>query len=213
MMTRSFSLLFFWALIQQTNGDVCDSHNWSVLLNRTNANEDHCTDDIVMVIVAQMQACVSHGSNGQLNLPGARRDGISRRLLANPEPRKLRTTPLRQRTAPLQQQERKLNECQNCQNLGYLLYDYGSGLCADTCGVGGTCDCDRRLESGDDSQDERNLSWDTDMEPGSQGWYETRMTRRCKWVLKAFAENLSQDADNDCMGDPDSLEVSAYCVD
>jgi hypothetical protein len=212
MMTRSFSLLFFWALIQQTNG-ACESHNWSVLVVRTDANEDHCTERVNTVIVAQIEACVHDGSNGQLNHSGGRRDnGRRRRLLANPEPRKLRTTPLRQRTTPLQQQQqRKLTDCYDCATLGQLFYDVGQGYCADTCS--GTCDCDRRLESGDDSQDERNLSWDTDMEPGSQGWYETRMTRRCKWVLKAFAENLSQDADNDCMGDPDSLEVSAYCVD
>jgi hypothetical protein len=178
---------------------------------RTDANEDHCTERVNTVIVAQIEACVHDGSNGQLNHSGGCRDnGRRRRLLANPEPRKLRTTPLRQRTTPLQQ-ERKLlcTTCKDCAtNWACGLY----GLCVDTCGEGNTCTCSRRLESGDDSQDERNLSWDTDVEPGSQGWYETRMTRRCKWTLKAFAENLSQDHDNHCMGDPDSLEVSAYCV-
>jgi hypothetical protein len=160
-----------------------------------------------------MQACVNDGSNGKLNKAGHRNNGNSRRLLANPEPRKLRTTPLRQRTTPLQQERKLCVTCHDCASmLACQLYSEGQGFCTDSCGEGATCNCDRRLESGVDSQDARNLSWDTDIEPGSQEWYELRMTRRCTWVLKAFAEKLIQDLDNHCMGDPSSLEVSAFCV-
>lgn len=234
-MMRSFSFLFFWALIQhQANGDTsCPSRNWSILLVRFGNKEEHCTPEIESVIDAQLQACVNYGSDGILNNSGHRHhddDGSTRRrglLLANQEPRrKLRTAPLHQQqslTTPAlpQQQQRELQVCSSCDDCGALICQIlaagGAYYCADTCGSGSTCMCRRRLEPGDNQDqdsDQRDLGrWDGDAERGSCRWYERRITRRCKWILKAFAEDLSQDADHLCLGDPDLLDVTGRCMD
>jgi hypothetical protein len=111
--------------------------------------------------------------------------------------------------------------CSSCDDCGALICQIlaagGAYYCADTCGSGSTCMCRRRLEPGDNQDqdsDQRDLGrWDGDAERGSCRWYERRITRRCKWILKAFAEDLSQDADNLCLGDPDLLDVTGRCMD
>jgi hypothetical protein len=206
---QSFSFLFFfWALVQHANAD-CDSGDWAVLLLRSGANEAHCTDAIDLVIDAQMQACVSSATGGIINRAGhhSSDEYYSRRHLADPEHRELRTAPL--------QQERQLacNTCLNCQRHYCILMEIGGAApyCSDTCGAG--CICTRRLESGndEDNQDERKLSADSADSTESPSSAEL-MTERCKWDLKAFAENLIQDAQNYCLGDPELLNVTAYCV-
>ena len=209
----SFSVIFFWALIQQANGEACESGDWSVLLVRSGANEAHCTSDIDMVIDAQMEACVKDGSDGKINRSGHHRRGDTRRLLANPEPRKLL------RTTPLLQQDRELLACDSCGSCHSMICRVlaaggAAPYCSDSC-EGRNCSCQRRLKFGDNQDGQlRNLEEDSSSDEASRsrGWYERRMTRRCKWVIKACAEALIQDNGNYCLGDPELLEVAAHCV-
>jgi hypothetical protein len=200
---RSISFLFFsWALVQHANAD-CDNGNWAVLLLRSSDNEADCTPNIVNAIDKKMEACVSSASGGKLKGAGHRYSyGNVRRLLANPEPRKLL------RTAPLQQERQlKCYSCDNCQTHFCRIMEAGGAApyCTDSCG-GGTCTCTRRLESGndEDNQDQRKLA--------SRKWYEEQMTERCKLDLKAYAEELIEDKSNYCLGGPELLDVTAYCV-
>ena len=240
-MMRSFIFLTFWAcLIQQANGEACESGHWTVHITRSGAIESDCPD-VEIAIDAQIEACVKLGSGKRLYRSGHRchSDQQRRRLLTNPEPRKLRTTPLQQPTTPLQQrttlpqqEERKLNEvCTSCEDCASWLCQFvagGIGYCVDTCTP--NCGCERRLEADDNQDQERNLdqeAWDRDselilqeywdedstLEPGSPAWVHTRITRRCGFLLKAFAENMIQDMENNCLGEPEHLIVEALCLD
>ena len=225
---RSSIVFIFWALIQQANGEACESGHWAVHMQRSEANELDCSKgDTEVWIEAQIQACVKLGSGGKLHRSGHRyhSDRITRRLLTNPEPRKLRTVPLQQRTTPFQrttplkQEERDLEQerCTTCEDCGSWICQYTSqggegGYCVDTCGEGMDCTCSRRLEADDNQDQERNLDWDKNLKRESPAWYDRRITRRCGFLLKAFAEDLMQDKGNYCLGDPDKLKVEAVCM-
>ena len=178
--------------------------------------EEDCTTETQAQVDAQLEACVKQGSKGKLNHAGHRKKKDERRLVANPVPRRLRTTPVQQLTTPLQQEERKLQQCSSCVDCASMICrliedaNPGDGYCVDSCGDGVDCTCNvsRHLDADDNQDQERNLQ----SVVGSRPWTEQRITKRCTYLLKAFAENLMQDRGNDCLGDPDRLELKAFCV-